>query len=126
MLSQGKIASEVIEEAGISFDEAVLICEALEYLKRKFPSKASSWYVRAIYRFLFGVKQLDEKRWAVIGLPELGDYYQSYIVYFDGEKYTCDCHYRAFGYVRRAKVCTHIASVILYRQYKKRLRVIKE
>jgi len=128
LLAKGRVIAEVVEEAGISFDEALVIYEAVEYLKERFPSKSESWYVRAIYRFLFGVKQLDENRWIVLGLPELGDHYDSYMVVYDKHenKYICDCHFRAYGYVRKAKVCTHIAAVILYRQFKKRIKVIKE
>jgi len=128
ILARGKIVSEVIEEVGISFEEALVIYEAVEYLKRKFPYKSISWYTRAVYRFLFGVKQVSENKWIIIGLPELGDFYDSYIVVYDEHenRYICDCFFRAYGYLRKKRVCTHIAAVILYRQFKKRLKVIKE
>ncbi|RLE79036.1 MAG: hypothetical protein DRJ52_09265 [Thermoprotei archaeon] len=125
LLLKGKLVAE-IEESGLSVDEALVLHDALGYLKRKFPNKSSSWYYRALIRFLFGVRQLSENTWIVKGLKNLGDNYPQYTVVYLGDRYTCDCYYRTWGARRRKEVCTHIASVILFRQFEKRLKVIKE
>jgi len=40
-------------------------------------------------------------------LPEVGDTYHWYNVWISKGKYECDC-------VRKARVCIHIATVMLY------------
>jgi len=49
-------------------------------------------------------------------LPEVGDTYHWYNVWTSKGKYGCDCLFRAYGYVRKAKICSHIATVMLHRR----------
>ncbi|WP_460024645.1 hypothetical protein [Infirmifilum sp. SLHALR2] len=48
-------------------------------------------------------------------MPGVGDTYHWYNVWISEGKYGCD-FFRAYGYVRRARVCSHIATVMLYRR----------
>jgi len=52
----------------------------------------------------------------VKALPEVGDTYHWYNVWTSKGKYGCDCFIRAYGYVRKARICSHIATVMLYRR----------
>jgi len=38
------------------------------------------------------------------------------------ERHRCDCFFRAYGYVRKARICSHVATVMLHRR-QLRLRV---
>jgi len=55
----------------------------------------------------------------VRGLPELGDKYPTYVVRFKDGRYYCSCFESSWGLRRKSEVCTHIAAVILYRNYRK-------
>ena len=67
-----------------------------------------------------GVRRVGD-RWVVPGLPELGDNYGQYNVWYDPSqgRYECDCFYRAWGRRRRKEICTHIAAVMLHRRQRK-------
>jgi len=51
----------------------------------------------------------------VKGLAKLGDAYPWYNVWISGGRDRCDCFFRAYGYVRKARICSHIATVMLYK-----------
>jgi hypothetical protein len=97
-----------------------LIDLAIERLREGFPSKSRSWVRRALIRFMRGtVREFNENTWVVRGLPELGDKYPTYVVRFKENKYQCSCFESSWGLRRRSEICTHIATVILYRNYEK-------
>jgi hypothetical protein len=97
-----------------------LIDLAIERLRENFPNKSRSWVRRALIRFMRGtVREFGENVWVVRGLPELGDRYPTYVVRFKDGRYYCSCFESSWGLRRRSEVCTHIAAVILYRNYKK-------
>ena len=97
-----------------------LIDLAVERLREDFPNKSKSWVRRALIRFMKNtVKEYGENVWVVKGLPELGDRYPTYVVRFKDGRYYCSCFESSWGLRRRSEVCTHIAAVILYRNYKK-------
>ena len=97
-----------------------LINLAVERLREDFPNKNKSWIRRALIRFMKNtVKEYGENVWVVRGLPELGDKYPTYVVRFRGGRYYCSCFESNWGLRRRSEVCTHIAAVILYRNYRK-------
>lgn len=97
---------------------------AIERLRLKFPGKSSSWIRRALKRFESGsVRQVNENAWVVSGDPRLGDKYPSYIVRFRDGRYFCSCFETSWGGLRRkGEVCTHIAAVILHREYSRLLQ----
>lgn len=98
-------------------DFVSLLEGALAEVKASFPRKRASWYVRAVARSL-AVRSEGANRWTVYGLPELGDTYSYYTVVYSpyANKYVCSCMSHSFGRYRQAKVCTHVAAVILYRR----------
>jgi hypothetical protein len=97
-----------------------LIELAIERLREDFPSKSRSWVRRALVRFMKGtVKEYGENVWVVRGLPELGDKYPTYVVRLRDGRYYCSCFESSWGLRRKSEVCTHIAAVILYRNYKR-------
>jgi hypothetical protein len=97
-----------------------LIDLAVERLREDFPNKSRSWVRRALIRFVKGtVREFNENTWVVRGLPELGDKYPTYVVRFKENKYQCSCFESNWGLRRKSEICTHIAAVILYRNYKK-------
>ncbi|MEM3943753.1 MAG: hypothetical protein QXJ59_06685 [Thermofilaceae archaeon] len=79
-----------------------------------------SWIERAVTRFLaHTVERRGRTVYVVRGLPELGDWKEAYVVQRVGERlYHCSCYSSSYGYVRRARICTHIAAVILYRRWR--------
>ena len=94
-------------------------------LRRKFPRKTSSWIRRAIARFRGNsVSQLNENTWIVKGNPRLGDKYPNYIVRFKDGRYYCTCFESSWGSRRENDVCTHVAAVILYREYSRLMEPI--
>ncbi|BDR92897.1 hypothetical protein [Vulcanisaeta souniana] len=98
---------------------------AIEKLRRKFPNKANSWIRRAITRFRENtIRQLNENTWIVDGDPKLGDKYLNYIVHFKDGRYHCSCFESSWGPRRKNELCTHIAAVILHREYSKLLQPI--
>jgi len=62
------------------------------------------------------VEMVGAEHWLVKGLPELGDTYPWYNVWVSGGRYRCDCFFRAYGYVRKVRICSHIATVVLHRR----------
>jgi hypothetical protein len=97
-----------------------LIDLAVERLREDFPNKSSSWIRRALIRFMKNtVKEFSEGVWVVRGLPELGDKYPTYVVRFKDGRYYCSCFESSWGLRRRSEICTHIAAVILYRNYRR-------
>ena len=97
----------------------------IERLRAKFPGKSSSWIKRALRRFESGsVRRIDEDIWVVSGDPKLGDKYPTYIVRFKDGRYYCSCFETSWGLRRKAEVCTHIAAVILYREYSRLMQPI--
>jgi hypothetical protein len=97
-----------------------LIDLAVERLREDFPNKSRSWVRRALIRFMKNtVKEYGENVWVVKGLPELGDRYPTYVVRLRDGRYYCSCFESSWGLRRKSEVCTHIAAVILYRNYRK-------
>jgi SWIM zinc finger. len=97
-----------------------LIDLAVERLREDFPSKSRSWVRRALIRFMRGtVREFNENTWVVRGLPELGDRYPTYVVRLRDGRYYCSCFESSWGLRRKSEICTHIAAVILYRNYRK-------
>jgi hypothetical protein len=97
-----------------------LIDLAIERLREDFPNKSRSWVRRALVRFMKNtVKEYGENVWVVRGSPELGDKYPTYVVRFKDGRYYCSCFESNWGLRRKSEVCTHIAAVILYRNYRK-------
>jgi hypothetical protein len=97
-----------------------LIDLAIERLREDFPNKSKSWVRRALIRFMKNtVKEYGENVWVVKGLTELGDKYPTYVVRFKENKYQCSCFESNWGLRRKSEICTHIAAVILYRNYKR-------
>ena len=97
----------------------------IERLKAKFPGKSGSWIRRALRRFESGsVKQVGDGVWVVSGDSRLGDKYPTYVVRFRDGRYYCSCFELNWGLRRKAEVCTHIAAVILYREYSRLMQPI--
>jgi len=97
-----------------------LINLAVEGLREDFPNKSKSWVRRALVRFMKNtVKEYGENVWVVKGLPELGDKYPTYVVRLRDGRYYCSCFESNWGLRRKSEICTHIAAVILYRNYRK-------
>jgi len=97
-----------------------LIDLAIERLREDFPNKSRSWVRRALIRFMKNtVKEYGEGVWVVRGLPELGDRYPTYVVRLRDGRYYCSCFESSWGLRRKSEICTHIAAVILYRNYKR-------
>nr|WP_245522531.1 hypothetical protein [Vulcanisaeta distributa] len=98
---------------------------AVERLRARFPGKGNSWIKRALRRFEGGsVRQLGEDAWVVSGDPRLGDRYPSYVVRLRDGRYHCTCFETSWGLRRSAEVCTHIAAVILHREYSKLMQPV--
>jgi hypothetical protein len=94
------------------------LAEAVKSIYMDVPRE--SWVARAVARLLLKtVERVSESVWRVHGVPELGDWYNEYIVSLEGGKYRCSCFNTKFGYVRRARICTHIAAVMLKRRQRK-------
>jgi len=105
----GRCDDRVVEEHGDLLD-------ALSELQASFPDKPAEWFYRAVYRLLAGkVEKVGNEHWLVKGLAELGDTYPWYNVWISGGRYRCDYFFRAYGYVRKARICSHIATVMLYK-----------
>jgi len=100
--------------------DSSIIDLAIERLREVFPSKSRSWVRRALVRFMKNtVKEFSENIWVVRGLPELGDKYPTYVVRLRDGRYHCSCFESSWGLRRKSEICTHIAAVILYRNYRK-------
>jgi len=62
------------------------------------------------------VERVGGEHWLVKGLPEMGDTYPWYNVWIHEGRYRCDFFSQAYGYVRKARICSHIVTVVLYRR----------
>ena len=97
----------------------------IERLRVKFPGKSGSWIRRALRRFESGsVRQVGDGVWVVSGDPGLGDKYPTYVVRLKDGRYYCSCFETSWGLRRKAEICTHIAAVILYREYSRLMQPI--
>jgi len=106
----GYCSEKVVEERGDLLD-------ALGELQASFPDKPEEWFYRATYRLLAGkVERARSEHLLVEGLLEMGDTYPWCNVWVSDGRYRCDCFFRAYGYVRKARICTHIATVMLCRR----------
>jgi len=116
------IAYEVDLKYGIPFNEALLLVQVLKELRVLFPKKSESWFKRSAVRALFVVKKSDNW-WLVPGFLSLGDEYSVYTVVYDkmNGKYVCDCFYHFYGDIRKAKICTHIGAVMIYRRLQRKI-----
>ncbi|ADY01226.1 zinc finger, SWIM domain protein [Vulcanisaeta moutnovskia 768-28] len=70
------------------------------------------------------VRQVAENAWVVRGDPRLGDRYPNYVVRLRDGRYQCSCFETGWGLRRRGEVCTHIAAVILHREYSRLMQPI--
>ena len=124
-LERDRRAREIAEEFDLDESDVLLLMDALDEVRSKFPGKSKSWYVRAVLRVLSGVKRVRKDHWIVPGSHVLGDYYPYYNVILGSDgKYVCDCHVHAYGYVRKSRICTHIAAVMVYRRVKVQLKLL--
>jgi len=124
-LEREERAREIAEEFDLNEADVLLLMDALDEVRSKFPGKSDSWYVRAVLRILSGVKMVRKDHWIVPGSHVLGDYYPYYnVVLCSDGKYVCDCHVHAYGYVRKSRICTHIAAVMVYRRVKVQLKLL--
>ena len=124
-LEREERAREIAEEFDLNEADVLLLMDALDEVRSKFPGKSDSWYVRAVLRILSGVKMVRKDHWIVPGSHVLGDYYPYYNVVLGSDgKYVCDCHVHAYGYVRKSRICTHIAAVMVYRRVKVQLKLL--
>ncbi|MEM4853168.1 MAG: hypothetical protein QXQ60_06355 [Thermofilum sp.] len=108
---------ELVRKALLEESDAPL-AHAIRELFNAVPRR--SWVERAVLRFLLRtVERRGRTVYVVRGLPELGDWKDVYVVQRVGEHlYYCSCYSSSYGYVRRARICTHIAAVILYRRWR--------
>ncbi len=95
------------------------LLEALTLLKASFPQKSESWFLRALARYLAGIRKVSYNHWLVPGLPELRDTRPWYNVWLRDGTYRCDCYARLYGKTREKSVCTHVAAVMLARRYER-------
>jgi hypothetical protein len=93
---------------------------ALERLRERFPGKPGSWLVRALLR-LRDVREAGWGLYVVYGRRELGDRRPLYHVWLSRGHWLCTCHLSAWGWRRSRGICTHVAAVMLYRQYRREL-----
>jgi hypothetical protein len=93
---------------------------ALERLRERFPGKPRSWLRRALLR-VGRVREVGDGHYEVEGVPELGDGRPVYHVWLEGKRWVCTCSLSAWGWRRARDICTHVAAVVLYRQYRREL-----
>ena len=111
------------ENYGLTKDSYDMLLDAVSFLRKRFPNKTDSWIYRAIVR-AFYVQEIGNNRWMVKGIERFGDLYGIYRVtyYESSKKYSCTCFQTMYGNIRRRKICTHIAAVMIYRRWKGDLR----
>ncbi|MEM1522401.1 MAG: hypothetical protein QXU69_05210 [Thermofilaceae archaeon] len=116
-----KRARELVRRALRGESDAPL-ARAIRDLYNDVPRR--SWVERAVLRFLLHtVERRGRTVYVVRGLPKLGDWKEAYVVQRLGERvYYCSCYSSTYGYVRRARICTHIAAVTLYRRWRRAKR----
>ncbi|MCC6021406.1 MAG: hypothetical protein LM577_08605, partial [Thermoproteaceae archaeon] len=93
---------------------------ALERLRERFPGKSSSWLRRALLR-VGRVRELPGGHYEVEGMPGLGDRRPLYHVWLSRGRWLCTCYLSPYGWRRSRDICTHVAAVMLYRQYRREL-----
>jgi len=99
---------------------------ALERLRRDFPGKSRSWVKRALLRLPY-VREVREGLYVVEGVRELGDWKPLYQVWWsdrDG-RWECTCYYSTFGWRRRRGIRTRVASVLLYRRFRRAVEAVE-
>jgi hypothetical protein len=115
---RAKRAARRIVKQALKGERRDSLAEAIKSIYMDVPRE--SWVARAVARLLLRtVERVSESVWRVYGVPELGDWYNEYVVSLEGGKYRCSCFNTKFGYVRRARICTHIAAVMLKRRQRK-------
>jgi len=99
---------------------------ALERLRRDFPGKSRSWIKRALLRLPY-VREVRDGLYVVEGVRELGDWKPLYQVWWSGRegRWECTCYYSTWGWRRRRGICTHVASVLLYRRFKRAVEAVE-
>jgi len=99
---------------------------ALERLRQDFPGKSRSWVKRALLRLPY-VREVREGLYVVEGVRELGDWKPLYQVWWSERegRWECTCYYSTFGWRRRRGICTHVASVLLYRRFKRAVEAVE-
>ena len=115
-----KAARRIVRES-LSGERRGSLAEAIRDLYGTV--EREEWLVRAVTRLLLGtVERVSASVWRVYGVPGLGDWYSVYVVSIGADgRYRCTCFNTRFGYVRRARICTHIAAVMLRRRQLKLL-----
>jgi hypothetical protein len=109
-----KAARRIVREA-LEGRRRGSLAEAIRSLHDAVPRE--EWIARAVARLLLGtVERVSASVWRVYGVPGLGDSYGLYIVSLREGRYECTCFTHSYGYVRRARICTHIAAVMLRRR----------
>jgi len=99
---------------------------ALERLRRDFPGKSRSWVKRALLRLPY-VREVRDGLYVVEGVRELGDWRPLYQVWWSQRegRWGCTCYYSTWGWRRRRGICTHVASVLLYRRFKRAVEAVE-
>ncbi|MCC6049078.1 MAG: hypothetical protein LM580_00125 [Thermofilum sp.] len=118
-VARAKRAARRIVRESLRGERGDSLAEAIRSLYADVPRV--EWLARAAARLLLRtVERASASVWRVYGVPELGDWYNVYIVSIGADgKYRCSCFNTRFGYVRRARICTHIAAVMLKRRQRK-------
>jgi len=103
----------------ITEEDYDMLKDAVSFLRKHFKNKSDSWILRAIVR-AFHVQEIGNNRWLVKGIEKFGDQYGVYrVTYYEtSKKYACTCFQTTYGHVRKRKICTHIAAVMLYRRWR--------
>jgi len=99
---------------------------ALEKLRRDFPGKSRSWVKRALLRLPY-VREVRDGLYVVEEVRELGDWKPLYQVWWSERegRWECTCYYSTWGWRRRRGICTHVASVLLYRRFKRAVEAVE-
>jgi hypothetical protein len=88
-----------------------ILLRALERLPR-----ATRGWTRRVVQRLRWVRELGPNHYALEGRPELGDRRPTYYVWLEGgRRWRCTCQTAVW------RLCTHIAAVMLYREYRRLL-----
>lgn len=90
-----------------------ILWRALERLRGRLPRR---WARRIIKRVRW-VRELGPNHYEVEGRRELGDRRPAYYVWLEDGRWRCTCRRSLLG----RGICTHIAAVMLYREYKRLL-----
>jgi len=105
----------------VRLEDADSLCDVVHELLQSFPAR-EAWVAKGLARYMLKtVHPLSRppRSWTVDGVPALGDSYALYTVWMEGGRYTCTCFSHSYGYVRRARICTHIAAVMFFRRQRR-------